>query len=72
MSLKKSAAWLLLAVLSFPPGGLNAQEQAPPKGLDFSLTQYKLKNGLQVILSEDDSLPLVSVVVAYGVGKSVV
>lgn len=68
MSLKKSAAWLLLAVLSFPPGGLNAQEQAPPKGLDFSLTQYKLKNGLQVILSEDDSLPLVSVVVAYGVG----
>jgi len=68
MSLKKSAAWLVLAFLSCPPGGLNAQEQAPPKGLDFPLTQYKLKNGLHVILSEDESLPLVSVVVAYGVG----
>jgi predicted Zn-dependent peptidase len=68
MSLKKSAAWLLFAVLSCPPGGLNAQEQAPPKGLDFPLTQYTLKNGLHVILSEDESLPLVSVVVAYGVG----
>ena len=68
MSLKKSAAWLLLAVFSCSPGGLNAQEQAPPKGLNFPLTQYKLKNGLHVILSEDESLPLVSVVVAYGVG----
>jgi zinc protease len=68
MSLKKNAAWLVLAVLSCRPAGLNGQEQAPPKGLDFPLTQYTLKNGLHVILSEDESLPLVSVVVAYGVG----
>ncbi len=68
MSLKKSAAWIFLAFLSCLLGGLNAQEQAPPKGLDFPLIQYKLKNGLHVILSEDGSLPLVSVVVAYGVG----
>jgi len=68
MSLKKSAAWLVFAVLSCLPAGLNAQESAPPKGLDFPLTQYTLKNGLHVILSEDESLPLVSVVVAYGVG----
>jgi len=68
MSLKKSAAWLVLAFLCCRPGALNAQEQAPPKGLDFPLTQYRLKNGLHVILSEDESLPLVSVVVAYGVG----
>jgi predicted Zn-dependent peptidase len=68
MSLTKSAAWLVLAVLSCPPAGLSAQEQAPPKGLDFPLTQYTLKNGLRVILSEDESLPLVSVVVAYSVG----
>lgn len=68
MSVKMSAAWLVLAVLSCPPAGLNAQEQAPPKGLDFPLIQYTLKNGLHVILSEDESLPLVSVVVAYGVG----
>ena len=37
--------------------------------LDFSITQYKLKNGLQVILSEEYTLPLVSVVVAYKVGS---
>jgi zinc protease len=41
---------------------------SPPKGLDLPLTQYRLKNGLQVILSEDDSLPVVSVVVAYAAG----
>jgi zinc protease len=43
-------------------------QAAVPKGLDFPVTQYRLKNGLQVILSEDDSLPVVSVVVAYGAG----
>ena len=31
--------------------------------------QFTLKNGLHVILSEDDTLPLVSVVVAYNVGS---
>jgi predicted Zn-dependent peptidase len=41
---------------------------APSKGLDFPLTEYRLKNGLHVVLSEDDSLPVVSVVVAYGAG----
>lgn len=39
------------------------------KELDFPITQYKLNNGLQVILSEDYTLPLVSVVVAYKVGS---
>jgi len=68
MSLKKSAASFLLAVLPCLAGGLTGQEQALPSGLDFPLIQYKLKNGLQVIISEDESLPLVSVVVAYGVG----
>jgi zinc protease len=36
---------------------------------DFPLTQYRLKNGLTVIISEDNSLPLVSVVVAYKAGS---
>ena len=44
-------------------------QTAVPKGLDLPLTQYRLKNGLQVILSEDDSLPVVSVVVAYAAGS---
>lgn len=43
-----------------------AQEK---KALSFPISQYKLKNGLQVILAEDYSLPLVSVVVAYNVGS---
>ena len=35
----------------------------------LSLTHYRLKNGLNVILSEDFSLPIVSVAVAYDVGS---
>jgi len=42
--------------------------QAPNK-YAFPFSQYKLKNGLQVILSEDDSLPVVSVAVAYRAGS---
>jgi len=38
-------------------------------GFPFPLTQYQLKNGLKVIISEDYSLPLVSVVLAYHVGS---
>ncbi len=46
---------------------LSAQEK---KDFPFPVTQYKLeKNGLHVILSEDHSLPVVSVVVAYRVGS---
>ena len=45
---------------------VEAQEMIEPP---FSATQYKFKNGLHVILSEEPSLPLVSVVVAYNVGS---
>ena len=51
-----------------PSGGTERAGAGPAKGLDFPLIQYKLKNGLHVILSEDEPLPLVSVVIAYGVG----
>ncbi len=37
--------------------------------ISFPVTQYKLKNGLSVVVSEDYSLPLVSVVVAYAAGS---
>ncbi|MGD9345242.1 MAG: pitrilysin family protein [Candidatus Aminicenantes bacterium] len=37
--------------------------------LPFEVTAFQLENGLQVILSEDYSLPLVSVVLAYNVGS---
>lgn len=53
---------ILFLLWSFARG---QEEKEPP----FPIEQYKLKNGLQVILSEDYSLPLVSVVVAYNVGS---
>lgn len=54
---------ILMAQLSFSA----APEEVG--GFPFPLTQYQLKNGLKVILSEDYSLPLVSVVLAYNVGS---
>jgi zinc protease len=41
-----------------------AQQELP-----FPVHQFQLKNGLQAIISEDNSLPIVSVVVAYDVGS---
>jgi len=43
-----------------------AQDQ---NGASLSLSHYKLKNGLEVILSEDFSFPVVSVAVAYNAGS---
>jgi zinc protease len=45
---------------------LPAQEK---ESLPFEITTFQLENGLRVILSEDYSLPLVSVVLAYNVGS---
>lgn len=53
---------LFLFAVDFPAHG---QE----KRLSLPITQYKLGNGLEVILSEDYSLPVVSVAVAYNVGS---
>jgi zinc protease len=53
----------LTAGLSAPASTLAQRGGALP------LTSYRLKNGLTVILSEDVSLPIVSVAVAYGVGS---
>lgn len=66
MSVTRTALRLAWAVVFCVPSV--SGELAVPKGLDLSLTQYRLKNGLHVILSEDDSLPVVSVVVAYAAG----
>jgi zinc protease len=37
--------------------------------LPFEITTFQLENGLRVVLSEDYTLPLVSVVMAYNVGS---
>jgi zinc protease len=58
-------AAVLLGALAAAAG---AQESVIP-GWRVPVEQYRLRNGLRVILSEDDSLPLVSVVVAYGAGS---
>jgi len=66
--MKKAVRILLATVLiaSAPPR-LRPQE-AFSSGWNFTVHQYRLNNGLRVVLSEDSRLPLVSVVVAYGAG----
>jgi predicted Zn-dependent peptidase len=55
--------FLTLLLSNFPAHGQDRQR------LTIPIKQYKLENGLQVILSEDYSLPVVSVAVAYNVGS---
>ncbi len=51
-------------------GGRTYVDPQEKKDFPFPVTQYNpFENGLHVILSEDHSLPLVSVVVAYRVGS---
>ena len=42
---------------------------APPPKIDIPIEKYKLDNGLRVILSEDNTLPVVAVYVVYDVGS---
>jgi zinc protease len=59
----------VLAFLLFP--GLCQAGQADavaPAPLPFSYQDYRLRNGLRVILSEDDTLPLVTVAIGYSAG----
>ena len=55
----------LLILFFVVSGWAGQQNEVPP----FPIKQYTLKNGLRIILSEDFSLPIVSVVVAYKVGS---
>jgi zinc protease len=57
--------WTFILLAQFSSSSALGQEASFP----FPLTQYQLRNGLNVILSEDYSLPLVSVVLAYHVGS---
>lgn len=64
----KTKLLLLCLCLTLLGGSAHAPAQEK-KDFPFPCTQYKFNNGLHVILSEDYSLPLVSVVVAYRVGS---
>ncbi|MCR4395482.1 MAG: insulinase family protein [Candidatus Saccharicenans sp.] len=44
-------------------------QTAQAQSFNFNPVSYKLKNGLQVIVVEDPSLPVVTSVLAYGVGS---
>ena len=66
MNRNKFSLLVFTLYLFFIPLSIHAQIE---KKLQFPITQYTLKNGLRVILSEDGYLPLVSVVIAYNVGS---
>jgi zinc protease len=68
--MSKATTFLMTAVLLLSARTPFARPQdAIPSGWQFSVDAYRLKNGLRVILSEDDTLPLVSVAVVYGAGS---
>jgi predicted Zn-dependent peptidase len=66
MSRRLSFIFCISSLFLFGGILLSAQEDESPL---FEVTTFQLENGLQVILSEDYSLPLVSVVLAYNVGS---
>ncbi len=61
-------AVLLCLGLAAPPNGTQA---SPPAGkpIQILIREFKLKNGLRVILSEDHSAPTYSIAVTYNVGS---
>ena len=56
---------ILLVPAAFPAA---AAQESTPNTLGFEFQEHRLRNGLRVILSVDERLPLVTVVVAYGAG----
>lgn len=65
----KKAVFLLLALTLSVPLASSARAQGPsPSRPFFPFQEYRLRNGLRVILAEDARLPLVTVAVAYGAG----
>jgi predicted Zn-dependent peptidase len=69
MGMKKTAPSLSVLAFLVLSSALNTSGQdARTSGPIFEVQDYRLRNGLRVILSEDGSLPLVTVVVAFGAG----
>ncbi|MFQ6082390.1 MAG: M16 family metallopeptidase [Candidatus Aminicenantia bacterium] len=67
MSKISNFCWIIILIIIFFLGiGHNFLHS---QSLSFSFRQLELKNGLKVILSEDHSLPVVSVLIAYQVGS---
>lgn len=62
----KNYFFIIVAILSLSLANRAGQITEEPS---FPIKHYTLKNGLRVILSEDNSLPIVAVAVAYNVGS---
>ena len=64
-------AWVVLLFVALVMASVRANAQNPARKLPtIPLEKYKLENGLEVILSEDHTLPLVSVNIWYHVGPA--
>lgn len=67
--MKKAIRSLALAAFFALGQAAPAPGQGPEEGaLPFAFQHYRLRNGLRVVLSENDRLPLVTVAVAYRAG----
>ena len=66
---RTARALIILASVVLPTlQTAGAQDAASSESLRFAFQEYRLRNGLRVILSEDARLPLVTVAVGYGAG----
>src|ERR687895_737520 len=58
-----------VASLSCAPGVSAPTVQKPSQSFDIAFKEYRLKNGLRVLLAEDHSAPTFSICVTYNVGS---
>lgn len=58
---------ILIALVALPAAV--AQDGTAPVAFPFSFQNYRLRNGLRVVLAEDPRLPLVTVAVGYDAGS---
>jgi len=67
--LKIARILLAVGLIAWPAGRAAGQADfVAPAPLPFAVQEYRLRNGLRVILVPDDRLPLVTVAVGYGAG----
>lgn len=66
--MKRATAVVLFCVLSAGRVPAADRQGAAANPLGFAVEDFRLRNGLRVLLSVDDRLPLVTVAVGYGAG----
>jgi zinc protease len=67
--IKTARILLALGFIVFPAGRAAGQPDfVAPAPLPLAIQEYRLRNGLRVVLVPDDRLPLVTVAVGYGAG----